>query len=265
MKILVCNPSFYQIDYEINPWMNISSKANSDLSILQWENLVSKLQSLGVDVETIDPIPQLPDMVFTANAGVLLNNYIILSNFKHKERQGEEEHFKQWFVKSGFRVTEFKKGIKFEGAGDCLVTKDNNFVFMGYGFRSDLEAYSNSIWEEFGHRAFRLRLVDPYFYHLDTCFCPLNNNQILIYPGAFNKEDLGMLRKSDFELFCVPKEDAHNFACNAVVIGDNVLIPKGCPETRDILTQNYYIVHELDMSEFIKAGGACKCLTMLIG
>lgn len=263
MKILVCDPSFYQINYEINPWMSIESKANNFIATQQWNRLVSKLESLNVEVVKMPPSNNLPDMVFTANAGVIIGNSVLISNFKHKERQGEERFFQDWFDNNGYRVIRLPKGISFEGAGDCLTDTDG-FVFMGYGFRSDLEAYYDLIWDLFEGKSIRLRLKDPYFYHLDTCFCPLNKNQILIYPGAFKKNDIIELRKR-FELFCVPEEDAHKFACNAVVVGDNVIIPKGCNETKDILTQNYYIVHELDMSEFIKAGGACKCLTMVIG
>jgi N-dimethylarginine dimethylaminohydrolase len=263
MKILVCDPSFYQIDYEINPWMSVSHKADTNLAIQQWNTLINELLGLGVDVVRIPPQSGLPDMVFTANGGVMAYNYVILSNFKHKERQDEKEFFKKWFNENGIRVIEISNGIRFEGAGDCLV-KDHT-VFMGYGFRTDQEAYYDNIWDVLDMRSFRLRLFDPYFYHLDTCFCPLNKNQILIYPEAFDKNDLVNLRRNNFELLCVPKEDAHKFACNAVLVGDHILIPKGCDETRDILTQNYYIVHELDMSEFIKAGGACKCLTMVVG
>jgi len=263
MKILVCDPSHYQISYEINPWMNVSSGADNYLAVQQWNSLVSKLESLNVEVIRINPEPGFPDMVFTANAGVLVYNYLILSNFKHKERQGEEPFFKKWFKENGFKPIEFPKGIRFEGAGDCLIKDDT--AFMGYGFRSNQEAYSDTIWDALNMRSFRLRLQNPYFYHLDTCFCPLNKNQILIYPEAFDKNDLVSLRRNNFDLFCVPKEEAHRFACNAVLIGDNILIPSGCEETKEMLIQNYYIVHELDMSEFIKAGGACKCLTMVVG
>jgi N-dimethylarginine dimethylaminohydrolase len=262
MKILVCDPLYYQINYEINPWMNISSKAESILAQQQWTGLVLKLESLGVDILKVEPQEKLPDMVFTANAGLLLDKHVLLSNFKYKERQGEEEFFKSWFLSNGYKTIQLPKGIKFEGAGDCLISRD--FIFMGYGFRSDSEAYSDIIWDAFEYKSIRLRLRNPYFYHLDTCFCPLNKNQILIYPGAFDKDDIIMLRNK-FELLTVPEEDARKFACNAVLIGDNIIIPKGCNETRDILTHNYYIVHEVEMSEFIKAGGACKCLTMLVG
>jgi len=262
MKILVCEPSYYQINYEINPWMNMSSRAETNLAVHQWNELVAELEKLGVDILKVNPQDQLPDMVFTANAGLMLGSHVLLSNFKHKERQGEEAHFKKWFLENGFKVVEISKGIKFEGAGDCLISRD--FIFMGHGFRSDPESYSNIIWEAFEYKSFRLKLKNPYFYHLDTCLCPLNKNQILIYPGAFDKDDVIMLRKN-FELLTVPEDDAHKFACNAVLVGDHIIIPKGCNETRDILTQNYYIVHEVEMSEFIKAGGACKCLTMFVG
>lgn len=263
-KILVCDPSYYEINYEINPWMNKSINAEKNRSFEQWALLIDKLKRLGADVVNVDPVENLPDMVFTANAGVLLSKSILLSNFKFKERQQEKQYFKKWFSNSEYRVIELPDGICFEGAGDCLV-KDN-IVFMGYGFRTDKEAYNDILWDGYFDlecNAFKIKLIDPYFYHLDTCFCPLNKNQILLYPEAIDKNDLLSLRKR-FDILAVPKDDAKNFACNAVLINDNIIIPKGCYETKDILTQNYYIVHELEMSEFIKAGGACKCLTMEI-
>jgi N-dimethylarginine dimethylaminohydrolase len=265
MKILVCDPSHYQINYEINPWMSLSLKADNEKAIQQWESLVDKLESLGVDVVKVDPVLDLPDMVFTANAGFRFGNHVLLSNFKYKERQPEKDYFKNWFSKKGYKVVELPEGIRFEGAGDCLIG-DNNFLFMGYGFRSDLEAYYDNIWDsifDYHFRSLRLRLIDPYFYHLDTCFCPLNKNQVLFYPGAFERHDIISIEKR-FEAFKVPEDEAKKFACNAVLIGDNIIIPKGCEVTRDILTHNYYIVHELEMSEFIKAGGACKCLTLVV-
>lgn len=262
MRILVCDPSFYQINYEINPWMNVSSKACPNKAYLQWNSLVNELRSLDVEILSMPPKEGLPDMVFTANAGVLIGDQVVLSNFSHKERQGEKAFFKNWFIENGYKTAEVSSGIRFEGAGDCLVNE--GFVFMGYGFRSDVEAYYGILWESFDQRQFTLRLSNPYFYHLDTCFCPLKRNQILIYPDAFEKSDLAALKKN-FELFCVPKEDAYNFACNAVVVDDHVVLPKGCSQTVDMLTHNYYIPHEVEMSEFIKAGGACKCLTLLVG
>lgn len=263
-KILVCDPSHYCINYEINPWMNRSNNAEKNISFEQWALLIDKLKRLGVDVVNINPVENLPDMVFTANSGVLLNNSVLLSNFKFKERQQEKQYFKNWFLNYGYRIIELPDGICFEGAGDCLVKDD--VVFMGHGFRTDKEAYNDIIWDgyfDLQYNAFKIKLINPYFYHLDTCFCPLNKNQILLYPGAIDKNDLLSLRKR-FEILSVAEEDAKKFACNAILIDDNIIIPKGCDETKDILTQNYYIVHELEMSEFIKAGGACKCLTVEI-
>lgn len=263
-KILVCDPSYYEIKYEINPWMNLSFNSDRTEAFSQWRNLANKLKDLGTEIVEINPINELPDMVFTANAGILLGKSILLSNFKFKERQPEKNYFKEWFLNSGYRTIELPSGIFFEGAGDCLI-KDG-MIFMGYGFRTDLEAYSDTIWEGFFNlelNSVMIKLVDPYFYHLDTCFCPLNKGQILLFPGAIDKHDLLNLRKR-FDILAVPEHDAKKFACNAVLVGDNILIPKGCDDTKEILTQNYYIVHELEMSEFIKAGGACKCLTMVI-
>jgi N-dimethylarginine dimethylaminohydrolase len=264
MNILTCDPSFYQIDYEINPWMSLEKKVNQELANQQWQNLISILESLNVNVLRMPPADKLPDIVFTANAGILIENNILLSNFKYKERIPEKQLYKNWFLSNNCKTFELPENLRFEGAGDCLI-KDR-YIFMGYGFRSDEEAYDHEIWQsllDYHVKCIRLNLVDPYFYHLDTCFCPLNNKQILIYPKAFDDDKISFLR-SKFELLEVAQEDALKFACNAVLIENNIVIPAGCSSTKELLESRGYKVHETNMSEFIKAGGACKCLTMVI-
>lgn len=265
-KILVCDPTFYKIDYEINPWMKLEQKVDEELAREQWFNLISILEKLNVEVLKVPPITGLPDMVFTANAGILLQKKtVLLANFKHKERIPEKNYYKEWFVDNGYETFELPEDINFEGAGDCLLSKDK-YIFMGSGFRSDSASYENDIWDELLNSSFKsikLRLIDPYFYHLDTCFCPLKDKQILLYPKAFEEEDINFLRNK-FDLLEVPQEDASKFACNSVLIDKDIIMPSGCDKTKKILLDRGYQVHETDVSEFIKAGGACKCLTMVV-
>ena len=268
MEFLMCKPDFYCVSYEINPWMDVQNNADKDKAIQQWTSLESKIKELGGTVHLIDPQPGLPDMVFTANAGLFFGNNILISRFKHKERQGEEIFFNAWFAGFTQPITGIIYPEKdtqdqpFEGAGDALYfnSRGQNSLIVGQGFRSSLKAYTH--FSKYVEDLAVVTLVDPYFYHLDTCFCPLNDGQYLIYPHAFDGHSLRQIRSRGTYEISVPEEEAKLFACNAVLIHNNVILPKGCPKTMSMLQDNGYTPHELEMSEFIKSGGACKCLTL---
>lgn len=258
MKILVCNPAFYDVTYSINPWMLPENGINSSLAVSQWRDLVILLEQVGAEVIHMSGRPNLPDIVFTANAGFLNFNRILLSNFKHPERQPEREIYKNWFEDHGYECQELPGEVYFEGAGDVLARHNSREIFFGHGFRSDENA---NAYLHLHYNVTKMKLVDPYFYHLDTCFCPLPNDFALIYPEAFEDGTMKRLVYQDIVLLPVPMEEARRFACNAVSVGNSVVIPSGCPETKRMLQGAGYEVFDTDMSEYIKAGGACKCLT----
>lgn len=260
MKILMCRPDYYGIEYEINPWMNIKQKVDHAAALMQWEALFNTLKDCGADVELISPVAGCPDLVFTANAGLFYQNKILLSHFKYKERQGEEPYFKDWFSQAGFTMVDKPTDYFFEGAGDALQAGDK--LFAGYGFRTDRGFYQNhNILTQ--QNLIYCELADPYFYHLDTCFCPLNDHQAIWYPPAFTP-DTQKRMAAQIELLPVNKIEAQNFACNAVVINQHVILPTACPEITSLLEKQGFIVHACKMDEYLKAGGACKCLTLRI-
>lgn len=252
---LLCEPRHYSIEYSINPWMKVENKSNKEKAINQWNNLKNKIIELGAEVKLIEPKIGLPDMVFTANAGLILKNKkdFVASHFTHIERLGEEIWFKNWFSQNGFNVIE--PDLFFEGAGDALYLGEN--LIGGYGFRTNVNFYC-------GITNYTVKLIDPYFYHLDTCFCPLDDMDYLIYTKAFDENSLNVIRSISNRQISVPEEEAKLFACNSVKIGKNVILPDGCPKTMEMLKENGYLPHPLEMSEFIKSGGACKCLTLNI-
>jgi len=281
--ILVCNPQHYSIDYEINPWMSIRNPADRDLAISQWHGLIALLKRIEVNVVEMQGQPGLPDMVFTANAGLVFQNKkVVLSNFKYPQRRPERKFYKEWFEANGYEIIEtFTPEFHFEGAGDALFREQSNEqhfdnkLYFGYGFRSDYDAVTHKHWGDIWREHTQyLQLIDPYFYHLDTCFCPLKDNFALIWPGAFREDTIDSIEcwqsafkdydggGSGLELLKVPEEDARKFACNAVAIGNKVIIPSGCDTTKRLLLSVGFEVFDTDMSEFIKAGGACKCLTL---
>ena len=256
LDFLLCRPEFYGINYQINPWMNINNDADKSKVVEQWNSLESKIKELGCNVKLIKGKDGLPDMVFTANAGLVLKNGdVVLSKFTHPERSGEEELFGEWFESHGHKVIRTQKF--FEGAGDALFF--GSTLVCGYGFRSD-----ETFYNELSVKKVSVHLVDPYFYHLDTCFCPLEGLDYMIWPGAFDTASREIFKSLGGNEIAVPENEAKLFACNAVKIGKNVILPAGCPITMRLLQENGYTPHPLEMSEFIKSGGACKCLTLAL-
>lgn len=226
----------------------------------QWQMLYETLLHLNVEVKLVEPVQGLPDMTFTANAGFIYQNQAWVSHFKSKERQAESTHLERWFSQEGFEIVnegDFTKSPSFEGAGDALFF--NDYLAAGYGFRSDISIYDQPFFKQFN--VIFCELVNPYFYHLDTCFCPLNDSLALWYPDAFSQNSQKAMRKMG-ELIAVPEAEAKRFACNAVVVDQHVILPSGCPETYQLLKAQGFTVHSCEMGEYIKAGGACKCLTL---
>lgn len=263
MKILMCRPKYFGIFYEINPWMDVSHPVIPDKPLQQWNDLYQALEQLGAEIALVDPVPDLPDLTFTANAGLVYDNAVYLSHFLHPERQREEPYYYDWFHQAGYKVLPQLEHY-FEGAGDALFAGDT--LFVGYGIRSAKQFYSELVTKYpnwLPGQLVECELVDPYFYHLDTCFCPLNSQQALWIPKAFSTKTQQRMQQQ-IELWPVPEDEARKFACNAVVLGNDVVLPADCQQTQAYLESRGYSAHACDMSEFLKAGGACKCLTLVL-
>jgi N-dimethylarginine dimethylaminohydrolase len=255
---LVCRPLDYDVRYKINPWMDLTRLPEKSLARKQWTALHHTLLRLGAWLEYVHHEDGVPDMVFTANAGLVRGSDVVLSRFRHKERQGEEVFFQRWFEEQGFRVLRVTAGA-FEGEGDALFAGTR--LFCGYGFRSDREAHEETASLLSVSDVVSVQLVDPRFYHLDTCFCPLTKDLALFYPGAFSAEGVRALERA-IELIPVPDRDAERFVCNAVVLGKDVVLAAGCEATYSLLAARGFASSPVELSEFIKAGGAAKCLSL---
>lgn len=260
-ELLMCPPEHYGIRYVINPWMKLTRPSDPRAASAQWRSLYEILQGLVGKIHLIPGVPDLPDMVFTANAGLVAGNRVFISRFRYGERQGETSFFRRWFKQQGFETEELPEGVFFEGAGDALFL--GNSLFAGYRFRSDIRSHT-LIAEILGMPVLSLELVDKRFYHLDTCFAPLDARTALYYPRAFDAYGRKVIEKNVVEPVAVPREEALRFVCNAVVIDQDVVIHHQCPETANRLSALGFRVHETDLSEFIKAGGSAKCLTLQI-
>lgn len=256
--ILMCPPDFYGIEYEINPWMSRDIPADLVRSREQWQALHDLLVSLGVDVRLMTPVKGLPDLVFTANAGLVWYDRVFLAAFRHGPRQGETPVDDAWFQSAGFKTIALPPGYNFEGAGDALFCGDT--LYAGYLVRSDASAMQ-WLGQQMGCRVIPLQLVDNHYYHLDTCFCPLNADTAIYYPAAFDDYARRALSQIP-HLIPVQSAEATRFACNAVVVGTHVVMNTGCPELEADLKKAGFTPHSTPLDEFLKAGGSAKCLTL---
>jgi N-dimethylarginine dimethylaminohydrolase len=257
----MCPPDYYGIEYEINPWMHIEAGSQSDRAREQWNALHRTLTELLVEVDLIEPVQGLPDLVFTANAGLVFRNIFISSRFRYGVRQGESPHFEAWARSRGFEVILMPEDDHFEGAGDALFCGDT--LFAGYRFRSDAQSL-HWIADRLQVPVLPLELVDPRFYHLDTCFCPLAPDQAIYYPGAFDAYGRSVLRDQIGTLIEVSEAEAASFSCNAVVVGRTVILNEGASQLAAELEAIGFEVRPLAFTEFIKSGGSAKCLTLRI-
>lgn len=258
-RILMCPPEHYGIEYEINPWMSRSHDAVRDQALQQWKNLHDTLQSLGVAVVLMEPQKGLPDLVFTANAGLVFGNRFFNSRFRHEVRARETPHFDAWFAAHGFQTEHLPEGFYFEGAGDALFC--GRTLFAGYRIRSDVRGHQY-LGKLLGVQVLPLELVNSRFYHLDTCFCPLAPGEALWFPPAFDDYGQKVVERHIPKLLAVNEEEAARFGCNAVVVGRTVITNTGCPELAAGLRAWGYDPIAVQLDEFLKAGGSAKCLTI---
>lgn len=261
-RVLVCPPDYYGVVYEINPWMHREQPADLPRAGAQWQEFTRLLTHVaGAVVEPIAPHPGLPDLVFTANAGLAIGDTFVPSRFRFAQRQKEEPHFRQWFAEHGYRIADLPPDLYFEGEGDAFPVGEN--LFAGYHFRSDIRSH-HTVAEVFGLRALSLHLCDPRFYHLDTCFSPLAPDLVAFYPPAFDDYACRVVEAHFARQIVVSEEEALRFACNAVVVGRHVVLNAGCPQFESDLRDHGFEPHPVDVGEFLKAGGATKCMALLL-
>lgn len=263
-KILMCPPDYYGIKYEINPWMNVEVQADHDKAVKQWEGLYKILANeLKADIQLMQPKEEVPDMVFTANAAVMHKDNAVISRFKHPQRQLEEKYFKAWFEDNGYETHTLSDDMSFEGAGDALY--HNDILYSGYVPRTDISSHTY-ISELLKIPVVSLELRSHSFYHLDTCFCPLRGGYLIYYPLAFDEYANRIIEHNvpPEKRIIVTDEEASYFTCNAVNIGDTVVTNLTTERFKDLLREKGFKHFQTDLSEFMKAGGAAKCLTLKI-
>lgn len=256
----MCSPDYFGVSYEINPWMaNNIGQVDHAKAVIQWNNLYLALKNV-CHVELMPGVQDLPDLVFTANAGIVKKDIAVVSLFYKQQRQPEEIYFENWFKQHNFNVLKLKNS--YEGEGDHLIDKWGRH-WMGTGFRSSKEA-AHELSIILRAHINTLELTDPRWYHLDTCFAPLPNGEVMYYPAAFSEKSQKLIANSFTSRIEISEEDALRFSCNAIYVDNHIFVPKN-NHVSEVLRERGYQVSEFDLSEFMKAGGAAKCLVLYIG
>jgi len=256
LSVLLCSPDHYRVDYVINPWMKPGS-VDVVQAKHQWQTLVDTLVSLDVDVKVIPQDPRFPDMVFATDQGWIDGQQVILSNLCFQERKGESLIYQRWFEDHGYTVKSLGETC-FEG-GEC--SPMGNKLFLGTGFRASSAAVPK-LQQHVSQQVIPLELIKANFYHLDTCFLPINDTTAFYYPSAFSSESQMILQTEVSQLLEFTEAEAYGFAANSFAIGQKMLIAKPnvtfARKLRDLGIEPI----ELDISEFIKAGGGIHCLIL---
>ncbi|HJT06715.1 MAG TPA: arginine deiminase-related protein [Stellaceae bacterium] len=272
-RILMCRPKHFAVTYAINPWMDPAGWAADNRSLtasarLEWERLHHALLGLGVMVELLPPVPDLPDLVFTANAAVVMDRKALLARFHHAERRREQPYFERAFRELKARgyidsIVPLPEGIVLEGAGDCVWDATRGLFWMGHGPRSALAARA-VVAEAFGVETLALELADPRFYHMDTALSALSKGDLMYFPGAFTAAGLAEIRSraAPNQRLELDEADAVLLAANAVCLGDTIVLSDCSSGLRRRLEVRGYRVISTPLASFLRSGGSAFCLTL---
>ncbi|HUR73482.1 MAG TPA: arginine deiminase-related protein [Sporichthya sp.] len=256
---LMCRPTFFEVTYAINPWMDPNVAVDLDLALRQWEGLRDAYRALGHTVSLIEPVAGLPDMVFAANGALIVDGKVLAASFLAAERQPEAPAYTQWLAEADLFAEFGTTSTVNEGEGDFLDL--DTVILAGTGFRTSRAAHGEA--QEFlGKPVISLQLVDPRFYHLDTAIAILGDHDIAYYPGAFSAGSNAVLRRMFPDAITVDEAEAATFSMNSVSDGRNVVVPVESAAFSAALRERGYDPVPVEMSEFRKSGGGPKCCTL---
>jgi N-dimethylarginine dimethylaminohydrolase len=266
-RFLMCPPQHFGVLYEINPWMEEGVEVDHDVAAGQWEDLAATLRLAGAEVLTMAPRPDVPDLVFTANAGIVNGDQFVPSHFRHPERQDETEINASWFAARGYRVDRLPADLTHEGAGDGLPFTAGEagpvLVVAHSSFRSEARA-GEVLSGLLGCPVRPIRLVSPRLYHLDLTFCPLDDRRAMCAPGGWDGAGVAAVEALVPEPLWLEDDEALAFCANSVVVGSTVVMPSTPVRVARQLEAWGFDVVRCDVSEFLKAGGGCRCLTLAL-
>lgn len=257
---LMCPPTYFDVSYRINPWMHPDGSVCQRRAMQQWKNLRRAFVEAGHVVDTIEAVEGLPDMVFAANGGLVIDGRAVTARFRFEERSAEAAAYERWFAEAGLRSLGSTSAVN-EGEGDLLVLRD--LVLAGTGFRTHLEAHAE-ISALLGRPVVSLDLVDARYYHLDTALAVLADDEVAYFPDAFSPRSQALLRDLFPTAVIATACDAEAFGLNAVSDGRRVFLPAGATGLERQLVERGFEPHPIDVSELLKAGGGVKCCTLEI-
>lgn len=260
-RFLMCPPRHFVVLYEINPWMQRAVTVDPDRALAQWEGLVGTLREAGAEVVVADPHEGVPDMVFTANAGLVSGPTFVPAHFRHPERQPETDIFATWFAERGWTVDRLPEDLDHEGAGDALPF--NGVLVSGYRIRSDADA-ARVISEKLGAPVRAIELVDERLYHIDLTFCPLDDRHALCAPQGWDQYGRKVVEALVPEPLWLDDDEVFAFCANSVVVGRRVVMSSIPVRVGKQLEAWGFDVAECRVDEFLKAGGGCRCLTLAL-
>jgi N-dimethylarginine dimethylaminohydrolase len=260
-RYLMCRPDYFAVAYEINPWMHREVSVDVDRALAQWQRLVDTLVTAGATVELIDPAPAVPDLVFTANAGLVDGRRFIPARFRHAERQPETPMVTAWFATRDYEITALPERVDHEGAGDALPFRD--VLLSGYRTRSDVRA-APFLSGVTGAPVRSLELVDARLYHLDLTFCPLDGRHAICAPTGWDQYGRRVVAELVPESIDLDEDEALTFCANSVVVERTVIMPSCPPRVGRQLESWGFDVVICPVDEFLKAGGGCRCLTLAL-
>ncbi len=262
-RYLLCPPQHFGVLYEINPWMHREVAVDRDRAAAQHERLATELRAAGAEVVVMEQADHVPDMVFTANAGLVSGRAFVPSVFRHEQRQPETPVFAAWFESAGYDVRPLPAGLTHEGAGDALPFGDPPVLLSGYRPRSDAVA-GTTLSELLQCPVRSIELVDERLYHVDLTFCPLDDRRALCAPLGWDAYGRRVVEALVPEPLWLTDAEALSFCANSVVVGRRVLMPVVPPRVGRQLEAWGFDVVEVPVAEFLKAGGGCRCLTLAL-
>lgn len=260
---VMCPPEWYGVDYVLNPWMagNVH-RSSRDLAFAQWKGFHNVLRGVA-DVRLLHPEPGCPDMVFLAHTALVHHGVAAISSFHPAERRAESTYLRRWLVSQGFLLWETPRETAFEGEGDLCFNDSGTALWAAHGVRT-CKASHRHVADAWHVPVTSLHLVDPRFYHLDTCFTPLSGGYLLYYPGAFDAASLALIERAfpADKRIAVSEADATRMACSALNLDRTVFTGEISRELAGRLFDTGFDVVQLELGEFMKGGGGARSLAL---
>jgi len=225
---------------------------DAEEAVRQQQSYEQYLSSLGLEVVSLPVEPQLPDAVFVEDTAVVVDEVAIITTMGAVSRRPEVRSVSPALAK--YRPLKFINGAGTLEGGDVM--RVGRTLYVGVSTRTNLDGIA------------QLRsLLWPYDYqvkaaevkgclHFKTGCTYLGRDTILA-----NRAWVDLSPLNGFEVIDVPSSEP--WAANALVIGDDVLVPASCPQTADLLAARGFSVRTINVSELEKAEAGLTCMSIV--